>query len=198
MRTKKQRILSEAKSDLELAVTKSLCQAPLRPQELEELLAISEADLMRDYDCDLYMAEKVKSHTKNEQYRMRSQNLYTPEEETSGLYPEKPYTRTNPINEDHHQGGRMLDYGSVTSDSHEGRMARGSLRNIAVDAFRLHQLLDDKDDLPQWCEYKIAQSQVMMNSVREYLEYKLERMGEDLVGELEILVDDETESDFNV
>ena len=155
MRTKKQRILSEAKSDLELAVTKSLCQAPLRPQELEELLAISEADLMRDYDCDLYMAEKVKSHTKNEQYRMRSQNLYTPEEETSGLYPEKPYTRTNPINEDHHQGGRML-------------------------------------------EYKIAQSQVMMNSVREYLEYKLERMGEDLVGELEILVDDETESDFNV
>ena len=80
MRTKKQ-LLSEAKADLELAVTKSLCQAPLRPQELEELLAITEADLMREFDCDLYMAEKVKSHTKSEQYRLRAQNQYTPSEE---------------------------------------------------------------------------------------------------------------------
>ena len=197
MRTKKQ-LLSEAKSDLELAVTKSLCQAPLRPQELEELLAITEADLMREFDCDLYMAEKVKSHTKSEQYRLRAQNQYTPSEEMSGLYPEKPYTRTFPINEDHHHDGRMLDYGSVASDSHEGRMAKGTLRNIAVDAFRLHQMLDDADDIPQWCEYKIAQSAIMMNSVREYLEYKLERHGEDLVGELEVYVDDSTKEDFHV
>ena len=151
MRIKKQRILAEAKSDLELAVTKSLCHAPLRPQELEELLAVSESDLMREFDCDLYMAEKVKSHAKSEQYRMRSQNLNTPREDTSDLYPGKPYTRTSPINEDVTQG-RMLDYGSVASDSHEGRMARGALRNIAVDAFRLHQLLDDQDDLDKTTE----------------------------------------------
>lgn len=197
MRTKKQ-LLSEAKSDLELAVTKSLCQAPLRPQELEELLAITEADLMREFGCDLYMAEKIKSHTKSEQYRLRAQNHYTPEEDISALYPEKPYTRSFPINEDHQHDGRMLDYGNVVSDSREGRMAKGTLRNIAVDAFRLHQLLEDADDIPQWCEYKIAQSAAMVNSVREYLEYKLERHGEDIMGELEIYVSDDIEEDFHV
>ncbi len=195
--SKQKRILTEAKADLELAVTKSICQAPLRPQELDELLAISEADLMQEFGCDLYMAEKVKSHTKNEVYRLRAQNQFTPDDSISSLYPVKPYTRTAPINEDAHQG-RMLDYGHVVSDSREGRMAKGALRNIAVDAFRLHQMLNDEDDIPQWCEYKIAQSKTMMNSVREYLEYKLERHGEDLMGELEVYVDTNDEDDFHV
>jgi hypothetical protein len=185
MRTNK-RILSEAKRDLELAIVKCLSHAPLRPAELTELLAVSEADLMRDHGCDLYMAEQVKQHTKREQYRMRAQNHFTRAEDASGLYPEKPYTRTSPINESHE--GRMLDYGHTASDSREGRMARGALRNIAVDAYRLYQLLNDEDDLPQWCEYKIAQAQLMMNSVREYLEYKLESKGEDMPGELEVFV----------
>lgn len=99
MRNKNRKLLSEAKKDLELAVLKSLCQAPLRPTELSELQAITETDLLRDHGCDLYMAEKVIGHAKNEQYRLRAQNLYTPNEETAGNYPEKPYTRTSPINE---------------------------------------------------------------------------------------------------
>ena len=92
----------------------------------------------------------------------------------------------------------MLDYGHVVSDAREGRMARGALRNIAVDAYRLHQMLNDEDDLPQWCEYKIAQAQVMMNSVREYLEYKLETIGEDLPGELEVFTPVDAEGDLDV
>tara|TARA_R100000008_G_scaffold34532_1_gene19547 strand:- start:2710 stop:3303 length:594 start_codon:yes stop_codon:yes gene_type:complete len=181
----KKSLLLEAKKDLELGVVKALCHAKLRPTELSELLVVSEADLMRDHGCDLYMAEKVKQHAKQEQYRLRAQNQYTPADETGGLYPLKPYTRTNPINETH-DAGRMLDHGNVVSDAREGRMARGALRNIAVDSYRLHQLLNDEDDLPQWCEYKIAQAKMMMNSVREYLEYKLERQGEDLPGEAEV------------
>ena len=189
-------LLTEAKIDLELGVAKALCQAPLRPSELTELLFVSVADLMRDHDCDLYMSEMIKQHAKLEQYRLRAQNQYIPSDGTEGLYPEKPYTRTSPISEAH-SAGRMLDHGNVASDAHEGRMARGALRNIAVDAYRLHQLLNDEDDLPQWCEYKIAQAQMMMNSVREYLEYSLERQGEDLPGEAEVFADT-SEEDFHV
>ena len=197
MRKNSRKLLREAKQDLDLAVVKALCSAPLRPVELDELLAVSESDLMRDHDCDLYMAEKVKQHAKREQYRLRAQDLYTPAEDTEELYPKKPYTRTSPMNENAGEG-RMLDYGHVVSDSREGKMAKKALRNIAVDAYRLHQLLNDEDDLPQWCHYKIAQSDAMMNSVREYLEYKLERQGEDTPGELEVFVGNEPEEGFNV
>ncbi len=38
----------------------------------------------------------------------------------------------------------------------------------------------------------------MMNSVREYLEYKLERQGEDTPGELEVFVGDEPSEGFEV
>ena len=199
MQTKKRRLLSESKKDLELAVAKSLCYATLTPAELHEISSITEADLIRDHGCDLYMVEKIKQHAKQELFRQRSQNQYTRSEETGGLYPAKPYTRTSPINESvHSDSGRMLDYGHVVSDAREGRMARGALRNIAVDAYRLHQMLHDEDDLPQWCEYKIAQAQLMMNSVREYLEYKLEREGEDLPGELEVFTSGEESEDLDV
>ena len=197
MRNTRKNILLESKSDLELGVVKALSFSPLRPEELHELLAVTEADLMRDHGCDLYMAEQVKQHTKNEQYRLRAQNQFTPSEDTQDLYPKKPYTRTSPINETL-ETGRMLDYGQVASDAREGRMAKGALRNIAVDAYRLHQLLDDEDDLPQWCEYKIAQAKLMMNSVREYIEYKLERHSEDLPGEVEIYMADEPGEGFDV
>ena len=170
MRISRKRLLSEAKSDLELGIFKALSSAPLRPSELAELLAVTEADLMRDHGCDLYMAETVKQRAKLEQYRLRAQNQYTPSEENEELYPTKPYTRTAPINE---SSGRMLDHGHVVSDSHEGKMARSALYHIADDATTLRSILNDEDDLPQWCEYKIAQAKLMMNSVREYLEYKL-------------------------
>lgn len=195
MSRSRRRLLSEAKKDLELAVTKALCNAPLRRVELNELLAITQSDLMRDYGCDLYMAERVKQHTKSEQYRMRAQDLQTPSEDLADLYPEKPYTRTSPMNE---SAGRMLDYGHVVSDSREGRMAKNALRETAVDAYRLHQMLDDEDDLPQWCEYKIAQAQLMIQSVRNYLEYKLERHHEDLPGEVEIYLGDDPGEGFDV
>lgn len=199
MKSTKRRLLSEAKKDLELGIVKALSDAPLNPSELTELLAVSAADLMRDYGCDLYMAEHVKNHTKLEQYRLRAQDAFTPiDDDTLAKYPSKPYTRSSPINEahnvlaeDHGGDGRMLDYGHVASDSHEGKMAKSSLRNIAVDSYRLFQMLNDGDDLPQWCEYKIAQAQQMMNSVREYLEYKLETQGDDIPGELEMFTSDE-------
>ena len=108
MHTNNRRLLSEAKKDLELAVVKSLCRAPLRPVELHELLSVTESDLIRDYGCDLYMAETVKQHAKQEQFRLRSQNQSTPHEDLADLYPDKPYTRTSPLNESSESGRRLV------------------------------------------------------------------------------------------
>jgi len=99
MNKKNRSLLSEAKRDLTLAIVKSLSQSPLSPMELDEVLAVTEADLLRDHELDLFMAQQVKWHAKHEQYRLRAQNLYTPQDSTENLYPDKPYTRTNPINE---------------------------------------------------------------------------------------------------
>ena len=213
----RKRFLLEGKAELELAVTKCLTGAKLTPTELNEVCAIGESDLMRDYGCDLYMAETVKLHAKKEMFRLRAQNQFT---KMDGLwndtgYPTKPFSRTDYIKEsrrrlkedhhsdmrsddqeDHEDGGRMLDYGHSKSDSEEGRMMKQILRDIAVDAYRLHQMLEDGDDLPQWCQYKTAQAQQMVGSVRHYLEYKLERAGEDMVGEEEMFDPEEMEDDF--
>lgn len=208
----KRRILREGKAELELAVTKCLTGAKLTPSELNEVCELGESDLMRDYGCDLYMAETVKLHAKKEMMRLRAQNQYT---RMDGLwndtgYPTKPFSRTEYIKESkrrlredhheedrsHHDDGRMMDYGHNKSDAEEGRMMKQVLRDIAVDAYRLHQMLEDGDDLPQWCQYKTAQAQQMVGSVRDYLEYKLERAGEDLVGEEEMFDPEEMEDDF--
>lgn len=99
MNVRNKRLLIEAKKDLELAVMKALSQSQLRPSELNELLAISQSDLIRDHGCDLFMAEQVVNHAKLEQLRLRAQNQFTPNDDTMSLYPDKPYTRTSPISE---------------------------------------------------------------------------------------------------
>ena len=147
MRNKNRRLLSEAAKELDLAVVKALCQAPLRASELTELLAVNQSDLMRDHGCDLYMAEQVVQHIKFEQNRLRAQNLYTPDEETAGLYPEKPYTRTSPMAE----------------------AAHGDLRKIISDARRVKHRVGGTPNLPPWCEHKISQSKAMLRTVSRYL-----------------------------
>jgi hypothetical protein len=180
----RRRLLSEAKKDLDLAVVKCLTGGRLTPQELYEVTAITQADLIRAHGCDLYMAEKVKQHAKQEQYRLRAQNQFTKIDGMQNTgYPKKPYTRTDPIaesvlKEDHGHfessgGGRMLDYGRQKSDSDEGFMMKSFLMNIAKNAKELHDMLQKEDDLPEWCHYKVAQAQGMIQSVRNYIEYDL-------------------------
>jgi len=103
---------------------------------------------MRDHGCDLYMAERVVCHAKHEQYRLRAQNLYTPSDETAGNYPEKPYTRTSPINESPDR----------------------TLKKIVTNAKRARRRIMGVNDLPAWYEHKINQSQAMIQSVGRYLE----------------------------
>lgn len=69
-------------------------------------------------------------------------------------------------------GGRDLDYGRG-----EARMARSDLYEIAKEAQLLHDMLHDDDDLPEWVESKITKAADYINTAREYLEYKIQRIG---------------------
>lgn len=96
------RTIKEGKAGIdELAVTKCLAGMKLTPAELDAVCSINASDLMKDFGCDLYMADTVKQHAKEEMLRLRAQNQFT---KLDGLwnedgYPEKPFTRTEYVKE---------------------------------------------------------------------------------------------------
>jgi len=77
-----------------------------------------------------------------------------------------------------HDDGKMLDYGSVKSDSHEGRVIRQALYEIGEYSSALRDILGDNDDLPQWCHYKVAVARANIGKVKHYLEYKIKTHSE--------------------
>jgi ribosomal protein L16 Arg81 hydroxylase len=74
--------------------------------------------------------------------------------------------------------GRMMDYGSKKSDSHEGRMTKAKLFRLAQMAQRLHDKLVDADDLPEWVQDKITTAEDRIQSAHDYIIYKIHRMQE--------------------
>jgi hypothetical protein len=185
---RRKRILKEATSKLEVAIAKSLNQAPLLPSELEEIAVISTQELISDHGLDYLLAEKIKVHVKTEYYRQRAQSHMTWQLDNRDK--DGGFTRTYPVTEskkifenpaielpqflsDESDEGRMLDYGEQKSDSNEGRMIRQALFEMAQYAQELHDLLEDNDDLPQWCHYKIATARSGLGKVKHYLEYKI-------------------------
>ena len=72
--------------------------------------------------------------------------------------------------------GRNLDYGHTKSDSGEGKMAKTTLLTMARDMYNLYMLLNDQDDLPQWCHYKLAKSSADLSTVTDYLTSKITKL----------------------
>lgn len=72
--------------------------------------------------------------------------------------------------------GRNLDYGKTKSDSREGNMAKTTLLSMAKDLYNLYTILNDEDDLPQWCHYKLAKSSADLQTVNDYLSNKITKM----------------------
>ena len=62
-----------AKIDQQVAVVKSLVGDQLNPKQLEELMTLSDVDLMIEHGLTDTEAEKVLTHAKREMYRMRAQ-----------------------------------------------------------------------------------------------------------------------------
>ena len=69
--------------------------------------------------------------------------------------------------------GRNFDYGRTKSDAKEGQMAKRTLLTMAKDLYQLYVSLNDHDDLPEWCHYKLARSQNELQSVTNYLTSKI-------------------------
>ena len=74
------------------------------------------------------------------------------------------------------EDGRMMDYGHVKSDSHEGRMTKAKLFRMAQMAQRLHDKLIDGDDLPGWVQDKVTTAEDRLQSAHDYIMYKIFRM----------------------
>ena len=72
--------------------------------------------------------------------------------------------------------GRNLDYGHTKSDSGEGKMAKTTLLTMGRDLYNLYMLLNDQDDLPQWCHYKLAKSSADLSTVTDYLTSKITKL----------------------
>ena len=178
------KILTEAQADLESGIAKSLGRGRLNQAELTELEKVTVAELITDHSLDSVMAEKVMLHAQAEMSRTAYQDQLITDYADDEFTARGGYTRTHPIaeskliSEEHHDSGRMMDYGHTKSDSHEGRMMRQALYDLAVYGAELHDMLNDDDDLPQWCHYKIANARQSLGKVKHYLEYKLFRKGQ--------------------
>ena len=73
------------------------------------------------------------------------------------------------------EAGRNLSYGHTKASDHEGRNTKKYLYQIAKKSQSLHDMLNDNDDLPEWLQSKVAQCADKMDSVYDYLEYKIHR-----------------------
>ena len=74
-------------------------------------------------------------------------------------------------------GGRKLGNGG------KSRMARQHLYKIAEYGVELWNMLDDEDEIPEWCQSKIAIISDSIGKVKHHLEYKIVKPED---GELEL------------
>ena len=71
--------------------------------------------------------------------------------------------------------GRNLSHGHTKSTDREGRSTKKQLYYISRKAQSLHDMIYDDDDLPEWIQSKISRSADKIESVYNYLEYKIHR-----------------------
>jgi|TARA_R110001592_G_C12570586_1_gene692287 hypothetical protein len=69
--------------------------------------------------------------------------------------------------------GRNLSYGHTKASDHEGRSTKKQLYYMFRKSQSLYDMLNDDDDLPEWVQSKVSRAADKINSVYEYLEYKI-------------------------
>lgn len=78
------------------------------------------------------------------------------------------------INHEHQDSkGHNYDYGNIMSDSDEGLTAKQTLLTMSKDLYTLYTSINDADDLPEWCHYKLATSSKDLSDVSDYLSSKI-------------------------
>lgn len=160
----------------DLAIVKALSKAALNLEEIEQLLDADRKYFSVEQGLDHVQTAAVKSWAKSEALRCRAQILGQAKSlEDMGL--EEGLGQLGKVlNEE--DLGRLLDYGEVKSDSDEGRMAKQDLYKMSEYSLKLHEMLHDDDDLPEWCLKYIYLSSAALSKVYHYLDYKMFRKTE--------------------
>lgn len=76
-------------------------------------------------------------------------------------------------NQTQYSQGHNYDYGNIMSDSDEGLTAKQTLLTMSKDLYTLYTTINDADDLPEWCHYKLATSSKDLSDVSDYLSSKI-------------------------
>jgi|TARA_B110000908_G_C10016324_1_gene340934 hypothetical protein len=63
----------------------------------------------------------------------------------------------------------VLEAKDPSEYDNEGRMAEGQLTTIIDAAEDLIDLIEDEDNLPEWCQSKITKATDYIDSVRDYM-----------------------------
>ena len=60
----------------------------------------------------------------------------------------------------------------------EGEMAKDQLLVMADAASELHDMIDDEENLPEWCQNKITKAMDYVDTVRDYMIAKKSKVGD--------------------
>jgi hypothetical protein len=68
-----------------------------------------------------------------------------------------------------HMNEAVKDKFDIGEYDQEGDMAKSDLRSILANAKRVHDMLEDDDNLPEWCQNKITLAEDYISTVANYL-----------------------------
>ena len=152
----------------DLAIVKALSKSPLTVDEIEQILDADRKYFMVEQGLDFVQTSDVKKWAKSEAQRLRASEIGKPHELEEGIGKLGKILSEEDL-------GRLLDYGEIKSDSKEGLMAKQDLYKMAEYSTKLHEMLQDGDDLPEWCLKYIYLSSAALSKVYHYLDYKIFR-----------------------
>jgi hypothetical protein len=159
------------KDELFSAAVNAISGARLTENEIELLRDASVSDFI---ECGIDMDNifKALSHAGIENNRLVNQDLYDPNVVEESLSGSRIKEIIQEELQNHYTGepeDRDLDY----PNPKEGHLVKTQLYNIARNALQLHESLGDNDNLPAWCIQYIGQVGDKLDTVTEYLEYKI-------------------------
>lgn len=74
----------------------------------------------------------------------------------------------------------------LKEDDYEGQMAKAQLMKIENYAKKLNEMIHDQDELEAWVQAKLSVVAAYMGDVKHYLDYELEKSGENIENKEEI------------
>lgn len=139
---------------IEIIISKCLNKIRVNEEEIELICSKTKSDILLDYNISSI-------------------------EEVNFIYKWANLCRKNNLKENIislRNVGKNLDYGHHMSDSNEGNMAKRAMLTMAKDLYTLYCTLNDGDDLPQWCHYKLANSKKDLGDISDYITSKITKV----------------------